>query len=70
VSSEVPDVTVTGFEVSEIDLIIQTATAGADEGDEPFPGSKHDDQVDSTTQALQYMASNTSSEIWAKLGRS
>lgn len=34
-----------------------------------FPGSKHDDQVDSTTQALHYMASNTTSEIWAKLGR-
>jgi len=34
-----------------------------------FPGSKHDDQVDSTTQALPYMAPNTSSEIWAKLGR-
>jgi predicted phage terminase large subunit-like protein len=33
-----------------------------------FPGSKHDDQVDSTTQALHYMASNTSSEIWARLG--
>ncbi len=34
-----------------------------------FPGSKHDDQVDSTTQVLQYMASNNSLEIWAKLGR-
>ena len=34
-----------------------------------FPGSKHDDQVDSTTQALHYMASNTGAEIWAKLGR-
>ena len=34
-----------------------------------FPGSKHDDQVDSTTQALHYMASNTSLEVWAKLGR-
>jgi predicted phage terminase large subunit-like protein len=34
-----------------------------------FPGSKYDDQVDSTTQALQYMKSNTSLEIWAKLGR-
>jgi len=34
-----------------------------------FPGSKHDDQVDSTTQALHHMASNTSLEIWAKLGR-
>jgi predicted phage terminase large subunit-like protein len=33
-----------------------------------FPGSKHDDQVDSTTQALQHMASNSSLEIWAKLG--
>ncbi len=35
-----------------------------------FPGSKHDDQVDSTTQALHYMASNTTAEIWARLGRS
>jgi predicted phage terminase large subunit-like protein len=34
-----------------------------------FPGSKHDDQVDSTTQALHYMASNNTLEIWAKLGR-
>ena len=34
-----------------------------------FPGSKHDDQVDSITQALHYMASNTSLEVWAKLGR-
>jgi predicted phage terminase large subunit-like protein len=35
-----------------------------------FPGSKHDDQVDSSTQALDYISSNTSLEVWAKLGRS
>jgi predicted phage terminase large subunit-like protein len=34
-----------------------------------FPGSKHDDQVDSTTQALHYMATNTSLEVWARIGR-
>jgi len=34
-----------------------------------FPGSKHDDQVDSTTQALHYMASNNSLEVWERIGR-
>lgn len=35
-----------------------------------FPGSKYDDQVDSTSQALDYMRSiDTNLEIWAKLGR-
>ena len=33
-----------------------------------FPGSRHDDQVDSTTQALDHMRSGLSKlEIWAKL---
>ena len=32
-----------------------------------FPGSKHDDQVDSTTQALHYMSTNNNLEIWARL---
>ena len=34
-----------------------------------FPGSKHDDQVDSTAQALHYMATNNSLEIWAKIAQ-
>jgi len=39
-----------------------------------FPGMKHDDQVDSTTQALDYMNGEQSKmrkkmDIWAKLGR-
>ena len=34
-----------------------------------FPGSKFDDQVDSTTQAIDYLKSNSSLEVWAKLGR-
>jgi predicted phage terminase large subunit-like protein len=38
-----------------------------------FPGTKHDDQVDSTTQALDYLNSEMGAlfrrlEIWAKLG--
>jgi predicted phage terminase large subunit-like protein len=33
-----------------------------------FPGTRYDDQVDSTTQALDYMRQNDSLEIWAKLG--
>jgi predicted phage terminase large subunit-like protein len=32
-----------------------------------FPGSKYDDQVDSTTQALAYLRSTDRLEIWAKL---
>jgi predicted phage terminase large subunit-like protein len=32
-----------------------------------FPGSKHDDQVDSTTQALDYLKKNGGLEIWEKL---
>ena len=34
-----------------------------------FPGSKFDDQVDSTTQALEHMKANRNYEIWARLGR-
>jgi predicted phage terminase large subunit-like protein len=34
-----------------------------------FPGTKHDDQVDSTTQALDYMRNNNDLEIWARLGQ-
>jgi predicted phage terminase large subunit-like protein len=34
-----------------------------------FPGSKHDDQVDSTSQALHYISSNTTAEIWAKMAQ-
>jgi predicted phage terminase large subunit-like protein len=35
-----------------------------------FPGSKHDDQVDSTTQALHHMREHSSSlAIWRRLGR-
>jgi predicted phage terminase large subunit-like protein len=35
-----------------------------------FPGSKYDDQVDSTTQALDYMRGPSSQlEIWARLAR-
>lgn len=32
-----------------------------------FPGTKYDDQVDSTTQALNYMSKNNALEIWARL---
>ena len=32
-----------------------------------FPGSKYDDQVDSTTQALDHLASNNSLLVWARL---
>ena len=34
-----------------------------------FPGTKYDDQVDSTTQALNYMAGNNAADMWARLGR-
>ena len=36
-----------------------------------FPGSKHDDQVDSTTQALDYLHNKRGSSLatWEKLGR-
>ncbi len=34
-----------------------------------FPGAKYDDQVDSTTQALDHLRSRSSAEIWAALGR-
>ena len=36
-----------------------------------FPGSKHDDQVDSTTQALDYLHNRHGSNlaVWEKLGR-
>jgi predicted phage terminase large subunit-like protein len=33
-----------------------------------FPGAKHDDQVDSTTQALDHCKVPSSLEVWAKLG--
>ena len=33
----------------------------------PFPGSKYDDQVDSTTQALDDLKTNRSLLVWAKL---
>jgi len=33
-----------------------------------FPGSKFDDQVDSTTQALDYLRVYNCLEIWRKLG--
>lgn len=34
-----------------------------------FPGGKYDDQVDSTTQALEFLGEKTSSlEIWRKFG--
>lgn len=35
-----------------------------------FPGSKYDDQVDSTTQALDYMQGPAAAlAIWERLGR-
>lgn len=35
-----------------------------------FPGSKYDDQVDSTTQALDYLRNiDRAAEVWARLGR-
>ncbi len=35
-----------------------------------FPGTKHDDQVDSTAQALELLSEKYRSlEVWAKLGR-
>jgi hypothetical protein len=33
-----------------------------------FPGTKFDDQVDSTTQALAYMREPNDLEIWRKFG--
>ena len=33
-----------------------------------FPGTKYDDQVDSTTQALAYLREPDSLEIWRKVG--
>jgi phage terminase large subunit-like protein len=33
-----------------------------------FPGTRHDDQVDSTTQALDYLRNNGDVFIWARLG--
>lgn len=33
-----------------------------------FPGSRYDDQVDSTTQALAYMRGSNDLEVWRKLG--
>jgi predicted phage terminase large subunit-like protein len=34
-----------------------------------FPGTKYDDQVDSTTQALDHLKARSSLEMWAALGR-
>ncbi len=34
-----------------------------------FPGTKFDDQVDSTTQALDHMSQRSAGEMWAELGR-
>jgi predicted phage terminase large subunit-like protein len=34
-----------------------------------FPGTKYDDQVDSTTQALDHLRARSAAEIWAALGR-
>lgn len=34
-----------------------------------FPGTKYDDQVDSTAQALDYMHNNNSLDVWIRLGR-
>ncbi len=34
-----------------------------------FPGAKYDDQVDSTTQALDHLRTRSSVEMWAALGR-
>ena len=33
-----------------------------------FPGAKFDDQVDSITQALDFMSQDKALEIWRKLG--
>jgi phage terminase large subunit-like protein len=33
-----------------------------------FPGTRNDDQVDSTAQALDHMRVPSGLEIWAKLG--
>jgi predicted phage terminase large subunit-like protein len=33
-----------------------------------FPGTRHDDPVDSTTQALDYLRNNGDVLIWARLG--
>jgi hypothetical protein len=36
-----------------------------------FPGTKFDDQVDSTTQALQFLKEGSDkAEMWARFGRS
>ena len=32
-----------------------------------FPGGKYDDQVDSTTQALDHLKRNTSLLVWSKM---
>jgi predicted phage terminase large subunit-like protein len=34
-----------------------------------FPGTRHDDQVDSTTQFLDYIRGDHSFEVWIKLGQ-
>jgi len=33
-----------------------------------FPGGRHEDQVDSTTQFLDYIAGDNDLEVWRKLG--
>lgn len=33
-----------------------------------FPGSKYDDQVDSTTQAFEHLKANNSLLVWERLG--
>jgi phage terminase large subunit-like protein len=33
-----------------------------------FPGTRYDDQVDSTTQFLDYVGLDNALEIWARLG--
>ena len=35
-----------------------------------FPGTKYDDQVDSTTQALDYLRGPSTLEVWRRLGLS
>jgi predicted phage terminase large subunit-like protein len=34
-----------------------------------FPGSRYDDQVDSTTQFLDYIAGDNDLDVWIKLGQ-
>ena len=34
-----------------------------------FPGTQYDDQLDSTTQAPDYLRSDNSLEVWRRLGQ-